>query len=134
MNPKPPKPNKGKFARIFEGNSQIQRTLSREFPDVISKLYGPTAVHDDTSYMYLQIFVVPKDLRNNGLGTRYMKRLIDLSKKEGVDIFLTPDASYQPKNGMNLGQITDWYKSLGFKKKDKTDLRNQATYIYTSKK
>ena len=130
-----PRHNNGYFKELMETNrkSQITRSLEKEFPDVISKLFGPTAVYDDTGYMYLQIFVVPKALRGNGLATSYIKRLISLCEKEGIDIFLTPDASYQPKDGMTKNELIKWYEKLGFEKKHRDDFRQQATYCYYTK-
>ena len=74
------------------------------------------------------MIVVPFKLREAGLGSEFMKELVNLANKEQRDVFLTPDASYQEDDGMSKGQITQWYKKFGFKKKQKSDFRSQDTY------
>jgi len=119
--------------RVFEGRD-VKASLKKLYPDIIFQLLGPNAPEDGENGWYrLQMIVVPFKLREKGAGTLFMKELIALCKKENKDIFLTPDASYQEPDGMSKGQITQWYKKLGFTKKHKDDFRAQDTYCFYSK-
>ena len=116
--------------KVFEGRD-INSTLKKLFPEVIFQLLGPRKGTDgENSYYRLQMIVVPFKLREAGLGSQFMKELVKLAKQEQKDIFLTPDASYQEPDGMSKGQITQWYKTFGFKKKEKSDFRSQNTYCF----
>ena len=118
--------------KVFEGRD-IKSILSKEYPEVIAQLQGPKPPEDsENGYYKLQMVVVPFKLRENGLATNFFKRLIILAKKEKKDIFLTPDDAYQEDDGMTKGQLTQWYKKLGFEKKHKDDFRSQDTYCYYS--
>ena len=127
-------PNKARTAdammKVFEGRD-VKSVLTKDYPAVISQLLGPRPGTDgENSYYRLQILVVPFKEREQGLATKYMKTLVSIAKKEKFDVFLTPDASYQEEDGMSKGQLTQWYKKLGFEKKHKDDFRAQDTYCY----
>ena len=115
-----------KILKVLEGRD-IKSTLTREFPTVIAQLLGPSR-NSDGDYYRLQMLVVPFKERQQGLATRYMKRLVELAKSEDKDIFLSPSAEYQEPGAMTKGQITQWYKTFGFEKKRKDDFRSQDTY------
>jgi len=121
--------------KVLEGRD-IKSQLKKLYPDVIFQLLGPRKGTDgENSFYTLQMIVVKFGDRQTGLGSSFMTELTQMAKKENFDIFLTPDASYQEpisKGGMSKGQLTQWYKSFGFKKKEKSDFRAQATYCYYS--
>ena len=128
--PKTRKTTADEMLKVLEGRD-IKSVISREFPTVIAQVLGVfQADPNENSFYRMQMLVVPFKEREQGLATKYMTRLLELLKKENVDLFLTPDASYQEADGMSKGQLTQWYKKLGFQKKHKDDFRSQDTYCY----
>ena len=109
---------------ILEKNTNINKTLLREFDNV------PFKLTENDEFMVLMIFVVKFDDRHQGVGSKFMKRLIELAKEANKDIFLSPSDEYAEKSDMNKNQLIKWYKKLGFKKKQKSDFRSQNTYCY----
>ena len=97
------------FKSILEGTS-IQRELKNEFPNVIFNS------NEDESKFELNVVLVPFKDRNKGMGTKFMKRLVQLGKKNNKNLYLTPDDAYSEEGEMNKQQLTDWYESFGFKK------------------
>lgn len=95
---------------MIEG-TDTEATLRYEFPEVRFNL------NDDGKIIELQIVVVQYLRRNRKEGTNFMKRLIELAKKNKRSIALTPDASYSSETDMNQKQLIKWYEKLGFKKK-----------------
>ena len=91
--------------------NDTEAVLRREFPEVRFKL----KLNKDI--IELQIIVVQFKRRKSGEGKAFMKRMIELAKKNHQRIALTPDASYSEKTDMNQEQLTKWYEDLGFKKK-----------------
>ncbi len=117
------------FKTIFI-ESSINDKLRNEFPDVRFNMSKIRTQKGENPWVELMIVVVPYKDRNSGIGNKFMKRLIELSKEAGVDIFLTPDDSYAEKENMSKSQLIKWYKKLGFEKKRKDDFRSQNTYCY----
>jgi hypothetical protein len=116
-----------KFVDMFENS---ERTLKKEFPDVIHQIIGPLAPTDnENGYYRLQMIVVPFKKREHQLGTKFMKRFVQLAKKENRDIMLSPSADYQEPGEMTKNDLIKWYKSLGFVKKHRDDFRSQDTYV-----
>jgi predicted GNAT family acetyltransferase len=120
------------FNQLLEGKD-LKIVLRKEFPDVIFQILGPYDPMDHENGWYrLQMIVVPYKLRGQGLATKFMKRFIELAKKEKNDISLTPDDSYQEPGEMTKKDLEKWYKSLGFEKKHKDDFRMMDTMVYYS--
>jgi GNAT superfamily N-acetyltransferase len=124
------------FNEYFEIQEKvdIKSTLRKEFPEVIFQLHGSyEGFGEGNDYYRLQMILVPYDLRRKGLGTKFMKKLTELSEKNKTDIFLSPDDGYQESGGMSKAQLTKMYKKLGFEKKRKDDFRSQDTMCYYAK-
>ena len=103
--------------------TSIDRILKAEF-----KI--PFKLTENDEFLVLMIVVVPWKKRNEGIGNKFMKRLIQLAKEQNKDIFLTPDDSYAEKEDMSKAKLIKWYTKLGFKKKERSDFRSQNTYCY----
>ena len=112
---------------IIDNFAGIESTLKREFKEV------PFKMIEKDDYIELIIFVVKFKERNKGIGTSFMKRLIELANLYQKDIYLTPDDSYGEETDMNKSQLTKWYNKLGFTKKHKDDSRSKYTMCYYSK-
>jgi hypothetical protein len=110
------------FKQLLE--SSIKATMKQEFPDIRSII----SEHDD--YITLGVVLVKADDRRKHKATDFMKRLIELAKKENKDIFLTPDDGYSGKGDMTTAELTKWYKKLGFKNKSKSDFRAMEKLAY----
>ena len=121
--------------KVFEGRD-LKSIMSKEFPDVIAQLIGPRSPADpengENGFYTLNMIVVPFKQREKGIANTYMKRLVQLAKKDQKDVFLTPDDGYSEDDGMTKGQLTQWYKKLGFERKHKDDFRAQHTYCFYS--
>lgn len=97
------------FRSIVEGTN-IEAKLRKEFPEVRFN-----CEENDKSFKLL-ILVVQHKRRRKGEGQAFMTRLIQLANELNKKIELTPDDSYSLDGDMDLNQLTDWYKSFGFKK------------------
>ncbi|MCK5537862.1 MAG: GNAT family N-acetyltransferase, partial [Bacteroidales bacterium] len=109
---------------IIEGTTSINSILKSEFKEV------PFKLTENSEFLVLMIFVVKFKKRNMGIGTKFMKRLIELAKANGKDIFLTADSSYAENTDMNKSLLTKWYKKLGFINKKNSDFRTRNTMTY----
>ena len=124
---------KEQFEKLIEGRD-ITSTLRKEFPKVIFQLIGPSEGFDNERDFYrMQMILVPFELRNQGIATKFMERLVELMKHDKFDVFLTPDDGYQEPGEMTKSQLVKFYKKLGFVKKHKDDFRAQDTYCFYSK-
>lgn len=54
--------------------------------------------------------VVPEAMRGQGVGTRFMRDVIEYADAVGKPVALTPSADF----GGNVRRLTNWYQSLGF--------------------
>ncbi len=102
----------------------ISSTLKKEFPNT------PFKLTENKEFLVLMIVVVKYKKRHEGIGTKFMKRLIELAKKSNKDIYLSPDDSYAGADDMNKSQLIKWYKKLGFEKKQRDDFRSWNTMCY----
>jgi predicted GNAT family N-acyltransferase len=55
--------------------------------------------------------IVPADKRGTGMGTEFMKELIDLADKENAVISLSPSTEFGAKS---MAKLLNFYKKLGF--------------------
>jgi GNAT superfamily N-acetyltransferase len=54
--------------------------------------------------------IVPPEMRGKGIGTQFMRDVLDYADANGKVTALTPDASF----GGNVRKLQQWYRSLGF--------------------
>lgn len=62
--------------------------------------------------IYLSQLEVPKSSRKEGLGTQFMKELIDLADKNKQTILLTPSKDL---GATSVSRLEDFYRRFGFK-------------------
>ena len=106
----------------LQGKS-INKILKKEFN-------VPFKLTENDEFIHLMILVVPFKQRSEGIGNKFMKRLIELAKEQKKDIFLSPSDEYGEKEDMNKAQLIKWYKKLGFVNKKKSDFRSQNTMVF----
>jgi len=53
---------------------------------------------------------LPKDMREQGIGTQVMREVIDYADKTGAQLALSPSSDF----GGNKARLAEWYKSMGF--------------------
>lgn len=111
---------------MLEGRS-IQAVLKKEFPEVRFN------ASENEEFIALSILVVQFKQRNQGIGSKFMKRFVDLADEHKKDIFLTPDASYAEDGEMSKSSLIKWYQKFGFVNKEKSDFRSQNTMCYYNK-
>jgi len=120
------------FKQLLEGKN-ISIIMKKKYPNVITQIIGPfSPEYGENGYFILQMILVKYNDRQKGLGTKYMNDLINEAKKQKLDIFLSPSDDYQEPEEMNLKDITNWYKKLGFVKKHKDDFRTTDIMCYYS--
>ncbi len=109
---------KGKGKQIASTNSTGLDTLSQEakkyksaesllkskYPDVNFSIY------ENGGEINLSKIIVPKEVRNNGIGTKAMNDLIDYADNSAQKITLTPSGDY----GGSKSRLIDFYKKFGF--------------------
>ena len=106
------------FKQEILEQTNIESILRTEFPNVRFNM------NTKKDSLELLILVVQFKERKQGIATKFMKRLIELAKKNHKKIYLTPDDSYSTEGDMNLEQIKNFYEKLGFKK----DLKSNFTH------
>jgi len=66
----------------------------------------------------LSSIIVDNDYRNNGIGTKIMNELYDISEELSIPIYLNPFPAgdyYEPTEEKNLvNKLKDWYSKIGF--------------------
>ncbi|MFK5882869.1 MAG: hypothetical protein QM489_00860 [Candidatus Izemoplasma sp.] len=67
-------------------------------------------IAEDEQFIKVFKIVVPKVIRNDGLGTIVMKEIIKYASSRYKPIILTPSADF----GGDVDRLTKWYSSLGF--------------------
>ena len=102
--------------------SSVEQILKNEF-DL------PFKIKETKTEIQLIIFVVPFKQRQKGKATEFINRVIELGKMYNKNIVLTASDGYlDPEDGdMNLKDLKNWYKKLGFvKNKD----NSKFSHIY----
>lgn len=69
-----------------------------------------TSIFEKNGKIELSRIIVPEDLRDNGLGTRFMNDLIEYANHKSSTITLTPSKDF----GGSIGRLKKFYKNLGF--------------------
>jgi hypothetical protein len=72
----------------------------------------------------LSRIVVPKDQRNQGIGTQFMSDLTDYADRTGKTIALTPAKDF---GATSVGRLKDFYKRFGFKKNKDSRISESMT-------
>lgn len=78
--------------------------------DVWKLAPGVRPGEEDMPSAWVARVIVPEGHRNEGVGTRLMRRLIEDADSEGVALVL----SAEPYGDLDLEAITAWYRKLGF--------------------
>jgi len=92
---------------------------------------GPRKPEDgENAYLKIQMVVTPFKDRGQGIATAFFKDLVAEAKRNKIDVFLTPDDSYQEPGDMTKKDLVRWYKKLGFEPKHKDDFRSQDTLCF----
>ncbi len=68
---------------------------------------------ETNEYLELSKIIIPKDMRNMGLGTKVMNKIIQYSEQTNKPIYLTPDTSF---GGTSTNRLKRFYTKFGFKK------------------
>ena len=68
------------------------------------------SVSENGNRVMLSQVVVPKELRNQGIGTKYMQDLIDYADSVGKRVELSPSADF----GGNKNKLKEFYSRFGF--------------------
>ena len=83
----------------------VEKVIESEAQDIELDVHGDA----EKGYVLSRI-IVPKELRNTGVGSKAMKELTDKADREGAIIALTPDNTY----GGSKTRLTQFYKRFGF--------------------
>ena len=79
--------------------------LKEQYPDVIFELkYGNNTIE-------LNRIVIPKELRKQGIGSQFMKALIQFASINKSLIILTPSDSF---GATSVARLKKFYKRFGF--------------------
>ena len=97
--------------REYLSESSIRSVLIKEFPKETLHFL----IEETPESITLNLLLVPFKKRNQGIGTKFMKRLVELADKYGKTIYLTPTDVYMEPSDMGLEKLTKWYKKFGFK-------------------
>jgi GNAT superfamily N-acetyltransferase len=69
-------------------------------------------VYASKGNIYLSQIVVPKENRNQGMGTKAMHELVEVATKWNMKILLTPSVDF---GGSSVKRLEKFYKGFGFK-------------------
>ena len=107
---------------LIEG--KVQNILSKEF-DKTEAIFN---IDEKSDKIILNIVVVPYKNRNQKKGTKFMKRLIEVAKEKGKDIYLYASDMYAEPDDMKVDDLVKWYKKLGFKETKDFSLTKEMVY------
>lgn len=98
---------------IVPAEANTLRSGMSFFDDVAKKYPGVKidgSVPSGSGYATLSRIEVPKDLRNQGVGSQVMKDLIAGADAKGIPLALSPSSDF----GGNKSRLVDFYKRFGF--------------------
>lgn len=84
---------------------QLRTQLLAEFPGVDLLIHASAS-----GYLILALLIVPPDLRNRGIGTAVIERILAEADRRGAPIALTPSDAY----GGSVARLRRFYRRLGF--------------------
>lgn len=87
-------------------NIDVQTKLRTKYPDLTIDVYQ----NDKNKILTLSRIIVPKELRQQGIGTKFMNDLISMADELKYKIVLTPDDSF----GGTKSRLQNFYKRFGF--------------------
>lgn len=86
----------------------FSQTLRDKYPGLVLDYH-----YDDRhGILVVSRIIVPKDKRNQGVGSSVMRSLMDFAKSKGFKTTLTPT----PEFGSSKERLNKFYKGFGFKK------------------
>ena len=99
---------------LFEDRSDELSSFVKELAD-LEKKYEDKGVRIETSLgryesVYLAAIVVPKERREEGIGSAYMEELTELADKYNIIVLTSPEESF----GGTLSRLNKFYKRFGF--------------------
>jgi len=87
---------------------ELDKLVEEKYPNVT--LW--TTYHPSTKAITVNKILVPKEERQQGIGTQVMDLVLDYAKEHGLVVTLTPSGDF----GGNKKKLQKWYKGMGFKK------------------
>jgi predicted GNAT family acetyltransferase len=91
--------------RAAKNVDELRAVLAKEHPSVKSWVSESAGRPLTVSKV-----IVPESERGRGIGTTFMRDVLDYADSNGKTVALTPDGSF----GGNKAKLEAWYKSLGF--------------------
>lgn len=92
------------MAGAYNPGGMISKTLAAKFPNV------GLSLSENAKSLDLSKIVVPKEMRNQGIGSSVMSDLTQYADQTGKQINLTPSADF----GGNVNRLKSFYKDFGF--------------------
>lgn len=71
-------------------------------------------LHENSNTILLSSLIVPKDRRNQGIGSQIMNELIDFADRNGKRLELTPGLKDKYQGTTSRGRLVNFYKRFGF--------------------
>jgi GNAT superfamily N-acetyltransferase len=90
--------------RAAKNVDELRSVLAKDFPQVNH------FVSERPQSVSVSKVVVPPEVRGQGVGTTFMRDVIDYADARGKPVALTPSSDF----GGNLAQLREWYGGLGF--------------------
>jgi predicted GNAT family acetyltransferase len=97
-------PEGGAQGGLLGQTSKSLSDIENKFKDVSLDLY------EKNNTINLSRIVVPKDIRNSGVGTDVMQDLVSYADQTGQKVALTPSSDF----GGNVKKLKEFYKRFGF--------------------
>lgn len=91
---------------LWTSGNNVQKTLEGKYKDLTIDIYQD----DDGKVLTLSRVVVPHEMRNKGIGTKFMNDLIGMADEMKYKIILTPSGDF----GGDPKRLKEFYKRFGF--------------------
>tara|TARA_R110000772_G_scaffold94553_4_gene192507 strand:- start:863 stop:2329 length:1467 start_codon:yes stop_codon:yes gene_type:complete len=100
----------GLAPRVVSESGLLGQT-SKSLPDIENKFKDVSLdLYEKNNTINLSRIVVPKDMRNSGIGTDVMQDLVSYADQTGQKVALTPSSDF----GGNVKKLKEFYKRFGF--------------------